>query len=347
MIKKIGLAFSLLLLLIQPAFADWNKPKGLDEYALQITSVGNLDGTISLYFIEPDREVAYITQTAPNSSDWTKRRGLDIYANSIKLVTRLDGRHEMFIIGTLGNVVSHTVQTEAGGSDWSKEKDLGIYASQLKTAMHPDGKMLLFFLDMGKEIGYMKQDEVESTSWGKPKMLDINGNSFTLGQHADGRIEIVNIGTIANVLYHVTETKAGSGEFAKEREIEDQYATQISLVDNADGTLALYYLNMDREIAYMNMTSNGWSRAQKTDVYANAMSVFLDGDGLLNVINIGTFGNVISHMRQIKVGSNDWTKEKDLKAYGKSIHTATNLNGKRDIFMIGMLANEIGILRQK
>jgi hypothetical protein len=49
---------------------------------------------------------------------------------------------------------------------------------------------MLFFLDMGKEIGFMKQTASNSTEYGKKRMHGFNGNAFAVGKHTDGRIEI-------------------------------------------------------------------------------------------------------------------------------------------------------------
>jgi len=183
--------------------------------------------------------------------------------------------------------------------------------------------------------------------YGKAKLLDLSGNAFQVGNHADGRAELVIIGTMANVLYHARETSAGSGEFGREKEIEDRYGAQVLLENNADGTLVLYFRNMDREIVYMAATENGWSRRVKTDMYGNWMEAAVDGDGRVNLFIIGTLGNVLTHTRQVAANSNEWTKETDLEGYGKGVEPAINMNGKLDLIYIAMLANEVHVTRQK
>ena len=340
--SKITMFLGMLMLLIQPVFADdWSRPEAMDEYAIQIQSVTNVDGTVSVFYLRPDRELAYIKQIAPNSSDWTKSRSLDMYGNQFRIEMRSDKRFELFIIGTLGNVVTHSVQTAPGSSDWSKEKDLGIYASQLEVASGPDGNLMLFFLDMGKEIGYMKQTTPDSMEYAKKKMLDVNGNSFAIGNHPDGRIEVVNIGTLGNVLYSSRETKAGSGEFAKEKEIKGRYSRMIQLVNNADGALVLYYLSMDREMVYQKASDDGWAQHVETDVYGNGFVVGLDGENRAHIFVIGTLGNVLSYTRQTEANGNEWSKEKELKkGYGKYLSAIQNNDGKLNLFFIGMFANE-------
>ena len=46
----------------------------MDECAVKIQTVKNTDDTVSVFYIQPDRELAYIKQIAPNSNNWTKSR---------------------------------------------------------------------------------------------------------------------------------------------------------------------------------------------------------------------------------------------------------------------------------
>jgi hypothetical protein len=130
-------------------------------------------------------------------------------------------------------------------------------------------------------------------------------------------LKSVNIGTLVNVLHHNRETKTGSGEFTKEEEIKGSYARMIQLANNADGSLILYYLNMDREMACKKTSENGWERRVKTDIYGNGFVVGNDGALRAHIFVVGTFDNVLSYTHQTEPNGNEWSKEMELKkGYG-------------------------------
>jgi hypothetical protein len=133
--------------------SEWTKPEPfVDRYAIQVEVVKNQDGSLMIFYIKPNRKVAYIKQSAPNSNNWSKRINLGIYANNIKVAQHKDGRLELFNIGTFGNAISHMTQLEPNGTQWSKEKDLDYYGSQIELAKNADGSLILFFIKPDREI---------------------------------------------------------------------------------------------------------------------------------------------------------------------------------------------------
>lgn len=335
--------FSTLVLVffIMPAYAEWAKPSSLDEYGIQVEAVTNVDGTITLFFIEPDKEIAFIRQTEAGVNTWTKRKSLEMYGNFLRTGMHEDGRIELFIIGTLGNVLTHATETSVGSGEFGKELDFDVYATQLEVAHSADGSLMLFYTRPDREVAYVKQKALNSADWEKAVTTDVYANQIAVGNHADGRIEIVNIGTLGNVLYHVTETAPGSNQWSKEMEIKGEYGFQIELMNNADGSLVLYYLTMDRELAYMKSAESGFAKPVKTDVYGNAFDLDMDGDGRVHIVNIATMGNALYHLAQTEANSESWTKEKDLNSYGRYIDVATNGKGGMELFIVAMLASEL------
>jgi hypothetical protein len=339
------LALASLILCAQIVSADWEKSQSLDIYADQITPIVDADGTTTLYFLDKGKEISFMRQIEPGSDNWTQPRGLNLNGNAFAIERRADGRLEMFIIATLGNAIGHSVQTAPGSDDWSKERDLDIYASQLRTATHPDGSVLLFFLDMGREIGYLKQESPESDNYSKT-MLGLNGNAFTLGEHADGRVEIVIIGTMANVLSHVTETQAGSGVFTGEQDIDGYYATQIYLVNQGDGSLTLFILDMGREVASLAYADGGFKNGKELGLNGNGMVVTDDGDRI-HIYLVATMGNALTHTMQVEPNGQQWVKEQDLDSYGWYLAPVTNMDGSQTLYYIAMLASEVRKIEQK
>ena len=214
----------------------------------------------------------------------------------------------------------------------------------------PSGELALFYLKPDREIAYRRQSEANSATWGKAQALDVYGNQFAVTTQQDGRIEIGVIGTMANVMSHLTETAPGSNSWGKETEIKGLYASQIEWAANSNGALSLFMLKMDREIAYLTQTeanASTWAPLVKTGVYGNAFTLGQYGDGRLEVALIGTMANVMSHLTQQTANSNDWTSEKDIKGYGKQLDIATNTDGSLELVYVAALANEVHHARAK
>jgi acylphosphatase len=346
----LGMAFALMLgLSFTAAAAMWEKPKATGgDYALQVEIIENQDGTLSMFYLSPAREVMVSNQVAPNSSDWTKKKSLDVYANQIKLGKHKDGRIELFAIGTMAGVVSHMTQVEAGSSEWTKEEYVdGIYATQIELGTNEDGSLVMVFIEPDKDVNIITQNEANGSDWSKKKDLDSVAIQIAVGNHADGRLEIFMIGTMANVMSRQTQIAPNGDDWSKEIDIKGQYGRQIEVGKNADGSLSLFYIRPDREIAYMKqLTPNGedWSGGNVMDTYGNLIEVGNNSDGNIVLVIVGTVGNVLTSMMQTE--GDNWSKETDVKGYGKQMRLGNNQDGSLELVYIAMLASEVFSTRE-
>ena len=330
-------AFMLLMSLGSSAFStQWSAPVEIEDvYAGQVEMIQAGDGLLWVFYIDKGREVMYMKQAEANKSGWTAPKTLDIYANQIKLAVHADGRIELFAIGTLGNVVSHITQREAGSDQWSEEKELDFYATQIELGYNTDESLVMVFIKPDREVAFIKQAEPDSDTWSRKTDLDIYANQIALGNHADGRIEVFAIGTLANVLSRFTQLTPSGDKWSAEKEIEDIYATQIETAMGADGKLVLLMIQPDRELALVRQTapnSDAFSGNQSLDVYANLIEAGNNSDGDIEVVIVGTLGNVLSHITQTGEDGTGWTKEQDLDGYAVQMRMAAQ--GDRRLQMV-------------
>ena len=88
---------------------------------------------------------------------------MDLYGIQVAAGAHADGRLELFIVGTLGNVLSSVTQLEANGNGWSKEAELKkAYAVAMEVANHADGRLELFAINpLAKALNRYTQSGAE------------------------------------------------------------------------------------------------------------------------------------------------------------------------------------------
>ena len=325
---------------------NWKKSNKIpDGYAIQVEVIKNNDGTLTAFYIEADREVIYRTQLMPNSDQWSDRKSLEIYANQIKLAKHQDGRIEVFAIGTLASVVSHVTQQSPHSDNWSKEQTVkGVYATQIELATNQDGSLMLFFIKPDKEVAYIRQTTVNSNEWSQKKDLDSYANQIAVANHNDGRLELAIIGTLASVTSHQTQLAANSDEWSKEKDLKGVYALQVEFGRASDGSLYLFYIKPDKEIAYLTAPSSSqaaWSKSQALDTYGNLIEVGNNSTGQLVVVIVGTFGNVLTYITQNETASGLWSKEMDMKAYATQMRLINNAEGHLALLHIAPVSGQL------
>lgn len=341
------IGFLILLMLASPVSAtSWGEPREIkDGYARQVEIIENQDGSLSLFSISPDREVTYRKKATANDNEWGKPKSLDIYANSIKLGLHEDGRIELFAIGTLGNVVTHISQVSPNSDEWTKEKEIkGIYAQQIELTTNEDDSLVAFFLDMNREISYIRQTAQNSSDWTSPTNLDTYGNQIAIGSHADGRLAVFIIGTLGNVLSVLSQTRVNSDDWSGEQEIKSLYGTQVEVGVNLDGTMNLFILQMDKEIGYIRQTAPGsetWSDIINLDSFGNLIEVGNNAEGKIEVLIVGTMGNVLTHVTQTELSGNEWTKEQELGGYAFQMRLGNNQNDRLELVYIAPFASQM------
>jgi hypothetical protein len=298
-----------------------------------------------MFYIEPDKEVVYRTQTKPNSNEWSNKKSLEIYANQIKLGKHADGRVEVFAIGILAYVVSHITQTKPNTDEWGKEKMLkGVYARQIELVSNSDDSLLMVFIKPGKEIAYIRQTKPNSQEWTSKKDLDSYANQIAVVKHMDGRLQIAIVGTMASVMSYQTQLEPSGDDWSKEKDLKGVYGNQVEFAMNADGKLALFYIKPDKEVAYLTETSsseNPWSKAHSLEAYANLIELGNNQNGDIELLMVGTFGNVLTHMTQTKASTNQWSKEKYMKGYATQMCLFDNSNGHLSLAYISPVNNEV------
>lgn len=176
------------------------KPRSLDLYGHQVDGTTTADGRLIAFVVEPDKEIAYRRETAPGSGEWGARKGLGVYGNWIKAAKHADGRISLFIIGTLGNVLSRVTQSAPDSDDWGKEREFSsAYGKEIHPVSYPDGRLALFYLDMGREISLIEETAPDSGEFGSLKNLGLYGNRFEVGTmgNALGRARQVSPDTLA------------------------------------------------------------------------------------------------------------------------------------------------------
>lgn len=316
--------------------AGYAEPQGLGLSGESLEVARNADGTLLAFVIEKNKEVTYVKQAAADGNDWLQRKSLGIYANEIAIGRHADGRLALFNIGLMGNVLYQLSQKAPNSDEWTEEAELkGAYGTSIEPISAKDGSLVLFFVTPDKRIAYVKESAPDSNSWGAPVKTGLYATRIALGTHPDGRIELVNIGTLGNVLYHVTEKAAGSLTWTEEKEIKGAYATQIELAANADGSLLLFAVQPDKEIASASFGSGGWSKAEDLGIYGNQVTVGRRSDGRLEMFIIGVLGNVLTHSVQAEPNGGKWGPEEDLKkAYATHMGVATHADGRLDLVFI-------------
>lgn len=129
-----ALALVCLPLILSPAWADLDsKPNSLDLYSHQVEGFTTANGALIAFVVEADGEITYRKETTPGSREWAKRKSLDVYGRWLMPIEHADGRITVFIIGTVGNVLTYVTQTAADSEEWSTEKELkGSYGQQIQ-----------------------------------------------------------------------------------------------------------------------------------------------------------------------------------------------------------------------
>ena len=345
--KWVSLTIFLLSLYSTSSFAaNWQKAtKVSGGYGLQVELIENNDGTVTMFYIEPDKEVVYKTQSKKNSNEWSKKKSLEIYANQIKLGKHADGRIEVFAIGIMASVVSHITQLKPNSDEWSKEKMVkGVYATQIELASNQDGSLMMVFIKPSKEISYIKQTKPNSEECTANKDLESYASQIALASHEDGRLEIAIIGTMAYVMSHQTQLKPNSDEWSKEIELKGIYGRQVEFAMNANGKLALFYIKPDREVAYLletNSAESAWSKPHNLEAYANLIELGHNQNGTIELVMVGTFGNVLTQMTQKEASTNEWSKEKDMKSYATQMRLINNSNDHLSLVYVAPVSTQI------
>ena len=223
-----------------PSSDEWSKDKKLKStYAQQLETIKGEDGSLYVFALQMDKEVGYFKETAPNSNEFSKRINMNTGGNRITLGKSANGRIELFNIGTMGNVMYQISQSAPNSDAWMPEVELkGMYAAQIEVKNGKDGSLYLFALQMDREFGYMKQTAPNSRTWTKAIDTGMGGNGIELGKHKDGRIEIFNIGTLGNTLFHIPQAAPNSANWAPETEIKG-YGKSIRVARNENGKLML------------------------------------------------------------------------------------------------------------
>lgn len=317
------------------------KPRSLDLYGHQVDGTTTADGRLIAFVVEPDKEIAYRRETAPGSGEWGARKGLGVYGNWIKAAKHADGRISLFIIGTLGNVLSRVTQSAPDSDDWGKEREFSsAYGKEIHPVSYPDGRLALFYLDMGREISLIEETAPDSGEFGSLKNLGLYGNRFEVGTHGDGSLDIAIIGTMANVLSHA---RLGSDGAWREKDIKRAYATDLAFQNGADGALHLFYVDPQREIARVDM-SQPELRQHDMDLYGNDIVAVADADGSIEIIIIGTMGNALGRARQVSPDTLAWGKEQSMKGYAKWLSPVAGPAGPT-LFSVAPFASEVHVYR--
>ncbi|WP_287421354.1 hypothetical protein [Reinekea sp.] len=251
-------------------------------------------------------------------------------------VSHADGRISVFIVGTMGNVLSYVTQSAPDSDTWSKEQELdGTYAQQILPVTYADGRVALFFLDMGREIGVIEETAANSGRFGREQMTDLNGNRFEVGFHADGTIELAIIGTMAQVLSHASKDADGRW---REHEIDDAYAADLSFHNSLDGSLHLFFVDPMSEISRIDM-SKPEKRVQEMGLNGLNIDTVRGADGSIEIIIVGTMANVLGYSRQVAPDVLEWGPEKEMQGYAKWLSPVETLD-KAVLFTVAPFASE-------
>ncbi len=160
-----------------------------------------------------------------------------------------------------------------------------------------------------------------------------------MSQHADGRIELFIIATLANAMTRATQSAPNSSTWGPEQDL-DIYGRQLAPVIGANGEIALIYLQMNNEIACVRQTtanSASWSKSKALDLYASYFTVGAQEDGRLELVLVGTLGNVLTHATETAPGSNAWGKEIEFKGlYGHHPRLGRSPDGALTFFLLTM-----------
>lgn len=216
-----------------------------------------------------------------------------------------------------------------------KPKSLDLYGHQVEATTTADGRLIAFVIEADREIAYRRETAAGSGEWGPRRGMDVYGNWIKAGKHADGRISLFVIGTLGNVLSRVTQTAPDGEEWGRERELKGSYGSEIHPVTYADGRLALFYLDMGREISLIEETapnSAEFGSRKNLGLYGNRFEVGAHGDGSLDIAIVGTMANVLSHAR---LGSDGAWREKDIKsAYAIDLAFQNSADGALHLFYV-------------
>ncbi len=349
------LAFVVLVLLLTAgtasSHAEFTAPKSLDGYALQMKAVTNADGTVMLFYVRPDREIAFVRQTAVNSDEWTKPAGMDLYGNRLSVSHHADGRLALFVIGSLGNVLTHVSQTAPNADTWTQEEEFeNAYGTQIEAAANQDGSLVLFFIKPSREIAFIRQAAPNSKDFLPQVDMDVYANQISAANHSDGRIEIAIIGTAANVTSRVTQIEPNGEKWSEEKVFKDIFATQVEFTKNADSSLMLFLLAPDKELTVVKQISRDgevFSKLDETDVYGSRFTTGMNRNGAIEVFIIGTLGNVISRIVQTEPNGSQFGKETELKGYALQLEAVANADGTLNLFSIAPLASELHLSIEK
>lgn len=313
------------------------KPESLDLYGSQVEGATMADGRLVAFVLEPDREIAYRAETAPGSGEWGRRQGMGLYGNAIRTATHADGRISIFIIGTLGNVLSRVTQVAPDSDEWGDEQEFdGSYGSQIRPVTYADGRVALFFLDMGREISLIEETAADSGQFGRRQNLDLNGNRFEVGVRADGSLDLAIIGTMANVLTHATPGADGQWQ---EHDIDGAYALDLSFQNSIDGALHLFYVDMQKEVVRIDMSRDPLRRVEM-DLYGNGIVTTRGANGAIEIVIVGTLGNVLGHARQVAPDVLEWGAEEEMQGYSKWLSPVERV-GEPVLFSVAPFASEV------
>ena len=140
---------------------------------------------------------------------------------------------------------------------------------------------------------------------------------------------------MGNVLYYATQTAPNSDEWSDEQELKGTYASQIQVTHYEDGRLALFFLDMGREIGVIEETEKNsglFAKHQMLDLYGNYFEVGKHQDGTVELGIIGTMANVLTHA---SAGENGQWDEKEINGgYAIDIEMRNNASGELQLIYI-------------
>ncbi|MFT7245332.1 MAG: hypothetical protein ACI82A_002700 [Candidatus Azotimanducaceae bacterium] len=208
-----------------PNSEEWSKETELKgSYGQQIQPVTYADGRVALFFLDMGKEIGVIEETAANSGQFGKHKMLDLNGNRFDIGFHLDGSIDIAIIGTMAKVLTHATMDANG--DWRESDIKGAYANDISFQNSLDGTLHLFFIDAGSEVARVDMSQPEL----KVHNMGLNGINIDTVRSADGSIDIIIVGTMANVLGYSRQVSPDVLEWSREKEMKG-YAKWISPVE--------------------------------------------------------------------------------------------------------------------
>lgn len=149
---------------------------------------------------------------------------LDLNGNRFDIGFHADGSIDIAIIGTFAKVLTHAKMNANG--KWEESDIKGAYANDISFQNSLDGSLHLFFIDPGTEVARIDMTKPEL----KIHEMGVNGIDIETVRNAEGAIEIIIVGTMANVLGYTRQVSPDVLEWSKEKEMKG-YAKWISAVE--------------------------------------------------------------------------------------------------------------------